>query len=775
MTNKLGELLSILGRDPASPCSVCSQDPRVPGSFAAHITTVSDAPAKADALASAGLNVWFGVQPLREGIGPGSRGTARDVTGLTSLYADLDFATDMKPGGLSPAVCHAIVDDLSEIVGVRPACIVASGHGLQPYWPLETALDVLDGTLLMLRWKALCIKVAAAHGGAIDKGVFELARILRIPGPPNVKNPDRPAPTGLVVDSGKPLNLTELAVALDSYVPVEGLAREAREASANRAAHYAAAAGDEDTCGQIKARADEAILGARRELKDEPSAHDAVRTRVLGIVNFMNSGHLGGEAALNVISEEFVAVIGHPETGRLSAREAQNEFDKMVSWAWAQQEPDERSNNPFAQVEGMVRIPQGCCRAVPAQVHHDPSDDTAADFEEAVKAQIRGPEDQGNEVGSSWSPVDLGPYLDGEIDLSRKAIVLRMGKEGDGFGLFYPGRVNGIIGESETGKTWVALHAVHQELADGKLVIYLDFENTAKGIVERLLSLGCSKERVRSGLTYIAPTSMMTTEDLASLAIQVGRRPTLIVVDGFNAAMGVFEWDLMSNKDCTKFVDRFLKPLCITGAAVVYVDHVTKSHTGVRAAGGIGAQAKRAATTGCAILADLVPAARLRKGKLGHLVLSVDKDRDSDIREIANNAGKVGVFNLDATAKNGSLVAWISAPKKEEEEPTEEKKFQVDAEKRMEIARSMVKFLRNGESASANALEKADSIPGPREMARDVRKKLVVAGFLKEEAGANRAVMYSIVRGRVLFKEDEPTFDGESSTTAVAQNEPAIG
>ena len=90
----------------------------------------------ADAIAAAAkipatANAYFGVNPTK---GPArtnrGRGTDADVTRLAALYVDLD----VKPSGCpSIDAVHAIVDDLSAILGTRPSATVDSGHGLHAY------------------------------------------------------------------------------------------------------------------------------------------------------------------------------------------------------------------------------------------------------------------------------------------------------------------------------------------------------------------------------------------------------------------------------------------------------------------------------------------------------------------------------------------------------------------------------------------------------------------------------------------------------------------
>jgi hypothetical protein len=207
--------------------------------------------------------------------------------------------------------------------------------------------------------------------------------------------------------------------------------------------------------------------------------------------------------------------------------------------------------------------------------------------------------------------------------------------------MFYSGRVNGLIGESESGKTWVALHATSQELAQGKPVIYLDFEDSAPGIVTRLRKMGCDDNQL-AHLTYISPDeslSLPAKQDLGEALAQA--HASLVIVDGFNAAMTLMGLDINSNNDATQFAQVLLKPIAATGACVVYVDHVPKSRE-ARGKGGIGAQAKRAMTTGCALTVTVTEP--FGEGQAGRLHLTVDKDRPGKVRArsyAAKHAGDV--------------------------------------------------------------------------------------------------------------------------------------
>jgi hypothetical protein len=132
---------------------------------------------------------------------------------------------------------------------------------------------------------------------------------------------------------------------------------------------------------------------------------------------------------------------------------------------------------------------------------------------------------------SSWYPRPLD--LTGESEEPAPEFLARQ----DGHRLFYRGKINALLGESESGKTWVALYAVSQSLHLQQKVIYLDFEDSGKGILMRLRSLGM-EDRHFENFTYANPDQNLTLDeriDLIDALMEI--KPELIIVDGVNAAM----------------------------------------------------------------------------------------------------------------------------------------------------------------------------------------------------------------------------------------------
>jgi hypothetical protein len=257
-------------------------------------------------------------------------------------------------------------------------------------------------------------------------------------------------------------------------------------------------------------------------------------------------------------------------------------------------------------------------------------------------------DEEGQPFESSWIPKQIQ-----ELELEDENPPSMLRRE-DGNSLLYAGKINAIFGESESGKTWLALEAIRQELAKNNIVFYLDFEDSARGILNRLKTMKVPTDKFKF-FRYANPDSkleagvgeLMKTEIMAYL-------PSLIVVDGVNAAMNLMGLDLEKNKDATFFSQTILKPLRIGGAGILTIDHVTKSKDN-RGNYAIGAQAKRADIDGAAFAVSV--AMPFGRGIDGALDITCTKDRPGFVRAICPDAKTVGVANLRSLPDGGISVS----------------------------------------------------------------------------------------------------------------------
>lgn len=119
-----------------------------------------------------GWDVYYGVLPRTT-----HGGKASDVARWTStLWADVDAKAH---GASKQASLMALVD-----FEIPPAVVVDSGHGYHAYWILDQFIPVDRATTIM---RGIARRIKGDH-------VYDAARILRLPGTQNWKDPEHPLP-----------------------------------------------------------------------------------------------------------------------------------------------------------------------------------------------------------------------------------------------------------------------------------------------------------------------------------------------------------------------------------------------------------------------------------------------------------------------------------------------------------------------------------------------------------------------------------------------------
>jgi hypothetical protein len=212
--NDLGKLLDVLGRDPTEHLSL---NKRVNGHFESQVVTVAE-------ITERGVDPngerWYSTAVLNPRVN-GGRGNAIDVVGIRELFCDLD----VKPGGMPDwDTARQVINTLAGMLGVGTVAVVNSGHGLQPHWRLERShgTDWPDDTdprwgdavALYRRWGRLVASVAEHLRGRTDS-VYDLARILRVPGTVNTKA--EPVPVTAEWFTASLVSIDRLLEVLDDY------------------------------------------------------------------------------------------------------------------------------------------------------------------------------------------------------------------------------------------------------------------------------------------------------------------------------------------------------------------------------------------------------------------------------------------------------------------------------------------------------------------------------------------------------------------------------
>lgn len=217
-------------------------------------------------------------------------------------------------------------------------------------------------------------------------------------------------------------------------------------------------------------------------------------------------------------------------------------------------------------------------------------------------------------AGRPFAEVDLGPLLSTGV----RPPDLLCG------GLLYAGGLHTITGPPDAGKTFVALSWMLQLLRDGHTVMFLDEEGGADLTAEKLLALGTTEADVCQFRYIPFPGRAWSTGDVLMLRARVDdTRPALILWDSAAVFLARAGLDENAAADVTRFWTDVLQPLAREhGAAVLVIDHDTKSGEASRYARGSGS--KLAATDVAWKLEALRPFSRDQDGVLR---LTVAKDR----------------------------------------------------------------------------------------------------------------------------------------------------
>ena len=279
---------------------------------------------------------------------------------------------------------------------------------------------------------------------------------------------------------------------------------------------------------------------------------------------------------------------------------------------------------------------------------------------------------------SSWSPVDLEPYLTGKLTVPDPEVCRR----NDGACLMYRGRVNMLFGSSESAKSWIAMAICLQEIESGGRALYLDFEDEPVQTLNRLRLLGAGDDDLRAQFSYIRPEGPLAdmqrnkwgkdqptksgefAQDQFDMALQ-SLDPDIIVADGMTALYGLHGLDA-NDAVSTDVITSWLKRLTRNGrSTVIIIDHQAKSAE--KGSMPIGSQHKVAMVQGT--LLQVWPIKQPMPGDVGEMELVVLKDRPGQVRAHSQKTGGrgkaqvAGVVTLDSRTEGRSSLV-ITPPRR---------------------------------------------------------------------------------------------------------------
>lgn len=393
-----------------------------------------------------------------------------------------------------------------------------------------------------------------------------------------------------------------------------------------------------------------------------------------------------------------------------------------------------------ARVVEVIEHPESGAVAAPDPENGGPTLDRPASHAQAPPAVLAGAhapppgDDDGPEharLDESWARVDLGPTLRGELP----EIVPTLLRRDDGAGLFTAGRVNGIHGDSGTGKSWAAAIANAQELHAGRHVVWVDFEDPDPStLVGRLRDdLDVTPDAIAERLHYFGPLEPF--DELAVEAIVAESREyavTLTTVDSLGEAFGLEGIDENKDVDVAPWLRRVARRLADAGPGVLLLDHSTKAADNPLHPS--GSKRKRAAITGQSYLLDSpVP---LTRDTGGRLTLTTAKDRHGHYRR-----GQVTAVVEFTRHPDSGMTVHVRAP------DATESTAGAPTAKLERVARAAVTAAKDaGRPISTRSLTEAMTVKASIGTKRAGIDEALARGALRTEDGPRRAVLHVYVR-----------------------------
>ncbi|HEY0889350.1 MAG TPA: DnaB-like helicase N-terminal domain-containing protein [Nocardioides sp.] len=309
----------------------------------------------------------------------------------------------------------------------------------------------------------------------------------------------------------------------------------------------------------------------------------------------------------------------------------------------------------------------------------------------------------------------------------------------DGTALFYKGRVNGVFGDPESGKTWLGLVAGVEAMHEGGLFAMVDVDHNGQDhTVARLMLLGARIEHLADPdrFRYYEPDDAdelrAAVRDVTTLA------PDVFLLDSIGEVLPMLGVKSVDNDEITAALREIVMPPAKVGSCVIHVDHLPKSADARSTGYAIGGTAKKRATDGAYIRVE----ARTQPvpGGIGRMTLRIEKDRTGELRK-SSGGGYAGDFVLDSTLSH--VTTWsigrMEAPK--------------NADGTFRPTTNMEKvaaYVAEHPQCTGRDIEAA--IPGTAKYIRDALTILITEGHIVRTKGLNRSWQHTLA---IPYREAE--------------------
>ena len=174
---------------------------------------------------------------------------AENVVSSRAFYLDIDCKEGTYEGITEAA---AAVLDFADRLGLSSPCVVRSGNGIHCYWILTRHINTQKWLQVAKALQLACADLGLQADHSVTK---DIARILRVPGTFNYKDPKNPKPVELLTEITE-VKYEELEEALADYIYQVDLAAEAKESNKQFGIEYVQTPKDANTiadgCAQVR-------------------------------------------------------------------------------------------------------------------------------------------------------------------------------------------------------------------------------------------------------------------------------------------------------------------------------------------------------------------------------------------------------------------------------------------------------------------------------------------------------------------------------------------
>lgn len=175
-------------------------------------------------------DLYVGVGLAGQPYGTTRRCPSEEIAGIVGFWADIDLRSDAHPKPTLPGS----IEQAQSILPPEfpPSIVVLTGNGVHIWWLLkepwifESAEERSNAAKLVSRWHTLLRDNASQRGWTYER-LADLARVLRVPGTTNCKDPANPKPVSIHSLTDRRFNPSEFAEFLDDL----GVSDEQAEAS----------------------------------------------------------------------------------------------------------------------------------------------------------------------------------------------------------------------------------------------------------------------------------------------------------------------------------------------------------------------------------------------------------------------------------------------------------------------------------------------------------------------------------------------------------------